>query len=342
MKFFTKLLLLVVVLLVVFLFYVNTKPNTFDISHTKLIKAPISAIYKTANDYKTWENWAPWMDQDTTLVITLNKKTVGVDAGYTWKSKKDAGGSMKTLSLQENKSIQQKIVFNNSGSSDVYWKFNEVKDGTKVTWGIKGDLGLLEKAAFAVAGGAELMFKPMIIDGLNNLEALIKKNESVKKYDKYSFTSNGVDEYGGQYYVGLKAECSFDDLGATLDKILPDVLIYCMQNEIKKEGSLFNLYHKYDEKNKIVQVSSCVPVKDKVKVDSKYDVEVLTKGKYHKTTFQGNYSHSDEAWEKAIEFVTKEGLTMDESRNPYEVYVKGHTQSKNPEDWITEIYLPVK
>jgi effector-binding domain-containing protein/ribosome-associated toxin RatA of RatAB toxin-antitoxin module len=339
MKFFVKLLLLIAVILAVFFLYINTKPNTFDVSHTKLIKAPISTVYKTVNNYKTWDNWAPWIEQDTTLVVKLFDKTQGVDAGYTWESKKDAGGSMKTLAAIENKSIQQEIIFNNSGSSDIYWKFNKVNDGTEVTWGIKGDLGLLEKAAFSVAGGPELMFKPMIIDGLNNLDELIQKN---KKSDKYSFIDSGVGEYGGQYYVGLKAECSFENLGATLDKILPDVLIYCMQNGIKKEGSLFNLYHKYDEKNKRVEVSSCVPVKEKVKADSKYDVEILEKGKYHKTIFQGNYSHSDEAWENAIAFINKKGLIMDNTRKPFEVYVKGHTQSTNPEDWITEIYLPVK
>ena len=177
MKFFIKFLLLIAVIVAIFLFYINTKPSTFDVSHKKLIKAPIALVYQTVNNYKTWENWAPWMDQDTTLVITLNKKVIGVDAGYTWKSEKDAGGSMKTLSVKENSNINQEIIFNNSGSSNVYWKFDEVKDGTEVTWGIKGDLSLLEKAAFSIVGGPELMFKPMIFDGLNNLDELIQKNK---------------------------------------------------------------------------------------------------------------------------------------------------------------------
>ena len=342
MKFLLKLILVFVVLIGAFLYYASTKPDSYNIKHTKLIKKPVVSIFNTVNNFNTWKNWGPWMGQDTTLVIKVDKKNKGVGAFYTWQSDKDAGGKMETLSVTKNKEILQKITFTNHGSSDVYWHFKEVKDGTEVTWGIKGKLSLIEKAAFTVAGGTELMFLPMIVKGLNNLDDFIQKKKVLPKEEKYSFTSNGVGIYGGNYYVGLKAECSFDDLGKTLDKILPDVLIYCMQNGIKKDGALFNLYHRYDEKNKVVEVSSCVPVNGKVKVSKKYNVEKLAKGKYHKTTFQGNYKFSDKAWLKAYDFVTKEGLKIDSTRKPYEVYVKGHTQSANPEDWITEIYLPVK
>jgi len=342
MKFVFKLLLVLALILAIFFAYISTKSNHFDVQQTKLIKAPISSVFKTVNDYKTWKDWTPWMKQDTTLVVTLNEKTVGVDSGYTWKSDKDAGGNMKTISVEDNKQILQKMTFYNSGASDVYWKFKGVKEGTQVTWGIKGDLDLIQKAAFTVVGGAELLFMKTISEGLTNLDSYVTSNIKLPKTDNYSITKNGVVVYGGQYYVGLKATCSFEELPKTLDKILPDVLIYCIQNGIKKNGAIFNIYHKYDEKNKRVEVSSCIPIKEKVKVDSKYDVELLEKGKYFKTTLKGNYSHSDEAWEKAFEYVQNEGLTMQENRKPFEVYVKGHTQAPNPEDWITEIYIPVK
>lgn len=140
-----------------------------------MIKAPISKVFNTVNDYSTWKNWTPWMEQDTTLVITLDKKFKGLGAGYTWKSEKDAGGKMRTISLTDNKEIIQKLLFTNHGSSDVYWHFKTVSNGTAVTWGIKGDLSLLDKAAFTVAGGTELMFLPMIVKGLDNLDEFITK-----------------------------------------------------------------------------------------------------------------------------------------------------------------------
>ncbi len=339
MKFFLKLILVFAVILGMFFAFISTKPSIYNVYHTQVLKVNIDDVFKTVNDYKTWKKWGPWMKMDTTIVIKLDEKSAGFGAGYSWTSKKDESGSMKTVKLIVNKSLEQKINFGGKGDADMYWKFDKVDNGTEVTWGIKSDLGLVEKAAFFVVGGAELMFKPMLVNGLRNLDDF---TQQIKKSDKYSIASNGIVTYGGIYYVGLKAECSFEELGATLDKILPEVLIYCMQNNIKKEGKIFNLYHKYDEKNKRVEVSSCIPVNNKVKVAKKYDVNILKKGKYHKTILQGNYTHSDEAWRKAFEFIVREGLTIDEDRKPFEVFVKGHTQSPNPEDWITEIYFPVE
>jgi len=339
MKFFIKLILVFAVILGLFLAFISTKPKNYDVYHTQVLKANIDDVFKTVNDYKTWESWGPWIEMDTTIVVKLDEKTSGVGSGYSWSSEKDENGRMETLTLEKNKYITQKVIFGNKGDSDIYWKFKSVDEGTEVTWGMKSDLGLIERAAFFVIGGAELMFKPMLVKGLRNLDKFTQK---IKKSDKYSITSKGVVTSGGNYYVGLKAECSFDELGATLDKILPEVLIYCMQNDIKKEGKIFNLYHKYDEKNKHVEVSSCIPVKAKVKVDKKYDVNILKKGKYHKTILQGNYTHSDEAWGKAFEFIAKENLVIDDNEKPFEVFVKGHTQSPNPEDWVTEIYFPIK
>lgn len=339
MKFLIKLLLILGVIMGIFFVYISTKPDSYDVNRKLVLKAPVTTIFNTVNDYSTWQNWGPWMEMDTTIVVTLDKKSKGMDAGYSWKSTEDGGGRMKTIALEQNKYINQKIYFDNHGEADIYWKFKPTDNGTEVIWGMKGELGLIEKAAFFVVGGPKLMFEPMLTKGLQNLDSLTQK---IKKTDTYSFTNNGVGEYGGNYYVGLKATCSFEELGATLDKILPDVLIYCMKNGIKKEGPLFNLYHKYDEDNQMVEVSSCVPVGKKVKTDAKYQVAMLEKGKYHKTTFQGNYKYANKAWIKATEFVNKEGYTIDKKRKPFEFYVKGHTQSLNPEDWITEIYLPVK
>lgn len=339
MKFFLKLILVFAVILGLFFAFISSKPDHYDVYHTQVLKADINEVFNTVDDYKTWESWGPWIEMDTTIVIKLDKKHSGVGSGYSWSSEKGENGSMKTLILEKNKAITQKIIFGNKGDANMYWKFKHLDNGTEVTWGMKSDLSLIERSAFFVVGGAELMFKPMLVKGLKNLDDFTSE---IQKTDNYSINSGGVVNYGGNYYVGLKAECSFEELGATLDKILPEVLIYCMQNNIKKEGNIFNLYHKYDEKNKRVEVSSCIPVKAMVKVDKKYNVSKLKKGKYHKTILKGNYSHSDEAWNKAFEFISNEGLVMDQEGKPFEVFVKGHTQSPNPEDWITEIYFPIK
>lgn len=174
MKFLIKLVVVFAIILALFFAYLSTKPSSYDVKRTHVINAPISKVFKVVNDYNSWDKWGPWLAQDSTLVITVDKKFSGVDSGYSWTSKTDNGGHMSTLSLINNKSINQKIFFGGKGDADVYWSFEEVAKGTEVVWGIKGKLSLLEKAGFFVVGGAELMFGPMTAKGLLNLEEYIK------------------------------------------------------------------------------------------------------------------------------------------------------------------------
>ena len=115
-----------------------------------------------------------------------------------------------------------------------------------------------------------------------------------------------------------------------------------MKKSYPRAGSIFTLYHKYDEENKRVKFSSCIPVKERVNPDGDIALAFMESGRYHKTTLQGAYKYSEEAWEKAFEFAKTDGVTIPENGKPFEVYRKGHTDSANPADWVTEIYLPIE
>jgi len=337
MKSFLKILIVLAVLFVVFSIFIATKPNTYDVTRTQLIKAPTALTFNTVNDYKTWQEWGPWQELDTTIVVVYDKQTSGVGAGYSWTSKHDEPGSMKTINIEENKAINQKLFFKTRGESEVYWRFKSLNEATEVTWGMKGHLGFMAKILFFFRGGQEKLFGTMLEKGLKNLEKFTQK-----EMDKHSFTNNGVVDYGGGYFVHLRTSCSFDEMNTQLDKMLPEVLLYCMKKQYSRAGSLFTLYHKHDKEADRVEFSSCYPVKERVETTGEFLVSFLNSGRYHKTTFKGDYKYTDEAWKKAFEFAKAEGFIVPEDGEPFEVYTKGHTKSLNPADWITEIYLPVE
>jgi effector-binding domain-containing protein len=337
MKTFFRILGFLAILIVIFSIFIATRSSSYDVKQTQLIKAPPAVIFNTINEYKTWMDWGPWKKNDPTIIPSYGEKTSGVGASYSWTSEQDGPGRMETLDLIENKSINQKIYFNKRDDSDVYWDLEYTEKGTKVTWGMKGDLGFMGKMFFTIMGGSDKVLGKMFEDGLSGLDEYVHV-----KMDTYSISNSGIVEYGGGYYIHLTTECSFDDMGAKLDKMLPKVLIYAMQNNYPRAGDIFTLYHKYDEKNKRVEFSSCIPVKERV--DPKGDIALafMESGRYHKTTLQGAYKYSQEAWEKAFEFAKTDGIEVIENGKPFEVYTKGHTDSPNPADWVTEIYLPVE
>ena len=337
MKKFLLYFSIIAIIIIGFALYIASLDTDYEVERSKLIQAPIAVVYNTVNDYTTWVNWGPWRENDDTFTSQLHAKTSGIDAGYSWNSRFEANGSIRTTDTDENKKIEQKIVTDRRGVAHAFWKFEEVDQGTKVTWKTKGKLDFNSKLFFTFVGGTNNAFNLKMEGALNALDAFV-----IKEIEKHSFTSNGVVDYSGGYYVQLTTACAFSEKGEKLNKMLPDVLLYCMRNDFPRNGSLFTLYHEYDKDNNKVEFSSCYPVRERVQLTEEFALGFLKRNKYHKTTFKGNYKFLDNAWEKAFEFVKNEGFTMVKEGKPFEVYTKGHTDSANPADWVTEIYIPIE
>jgi hypothetical protein len=60
-----------------------------------------------------------------------------------------------------------------------------------------------------------------------------------------------------------------------------------------------------------------------------------------KTTLNGDYSHTREAWGKTRAYLSKNHLSENVGGTQIEVYRKNMMQVANPSQWITDIYIPV-
>lgn len=337
MKTFLRILGFLAILLIAFSIFIATRPSSYDVKRTKSIEAPAAVIFNTVNEYKTWFDWGPWKASDPTIVPSYPENTSGVGGGYSWTSEQDGPGRMETLALNENVSIDQKIYFDKRGDSDVYWRFEEVENATEVTWGMKGDLGFMDKVYFYVMGGAEKVFGKMFEDGLNNLDAYVQTAS-----DKHSFSNNGVIEFTGGFYIHLTTECAFDQMNKKMSEMFPKVISYAKDNKYPEAGAPFTIYHTFDAENKKSEFSCCVPVRERVNPGGDIALAFMEMGRYHKTTFQGDYKYSEEAWKKAFEFAKTDGINVPENSKAFEIYTIGKMDSPNPADWVTEIYLPLE
>ena len=133
--------IIIIVLLIIFIGscgYVAVQPNSYDINRTRVINAPAELLFNNINDFKNWESWSPWVEKDASIQITYPEQTSGVDGAYSWTSD-DGVGSMKNLMVSPYDSISQEMQFDNFPPSNVYWQFEKVDTGTKVTWGMKSN-----------------------------------------------------------------------------------------------------------------------------------------------------------------------------------------------------------
>lgn len=347
MKILKYLLFLILIIVIGGSIFFGTKKGEFDYSENKVITAPSEILFDLINDYKSWEEWGPWMKLDSSMVITYTDLSVGEGASYSWESEHEevGSGSMETLQVITNQKIDQKIVFNTpigDSGSDVYWRFEKTDTvgQTRVTWGMKGEYTFMEKIFIYLQGeDTEVGMKEMLRSGLSNIETLVQE-----KMKAFQVNVNGVTEYGGGYYLYTSASSRTDEIGQKMGPMFGTIMTFMQENNLSPSGMPFTIYNEIDDMNGTVIFSACIPVKERIITlpGSPAICGYLQPRTVVKTTLKGNYDYLGLAYVKANEYIADNNLQVDLSAKMFEVYSNDPVEFPNPADWITEVYIPVK
>ncbi len=319
--------------------YIAVQPNSFEVSRSKVINAPVPVVYNNVVDFKNWESWSSWVESDPDMVITLPEKTEGIGGSYQWEDK-DGIGTMKTIAAVPYTSINQELQFGEFPKSDVSWNFEDNKDGTtKVTWNISGkDLPFMFKMFSTLMGGMEKQIGPHYERSLIKLDSVLQESMKV-----YSINVEGVTNHSGGYYLYNTTSCKMSDYKAKMQEMLPKVGAYAITNNITMAGPPFVIYEKWDEANDAVIFSCCIPTNSKiVSNDPNIITGQLEPFKTLKTVLKGNYENLKEAWDQSMKYITDNGMEFAENGPMMETYLTDPMNTTNPADWITEIYIAVK
>jgi uncharacterized protein YndB with AHSA1/START domain len=344
MKFLKYLLFLLLILITGVLLYFATKDGKFEVTESRVIDAPAEVVFNFVNDYKNWEAFGSWMD-DETLKINYPQITSGVGASYSWSSQKDGKGAMQTLAVEPYEKIVQKIVFNGSLEDDGYeivWVFEPEEYGqkTKVTWSMKGELGLFEKMFFTVYGmDMNALLSEMYVESLNNLE-----NAIADELEAYSITVEGLTIHPGGFYIYNSISTSIDQLDATVSQLLNSLNIFMDENSLAAAGHHFVVYKDWNESLGKTLISVGIPTHDFVVLP---ETSTVLSGYFPETVsvkaiLKGHLSSLSEAREKAKEFLNSQGYIKNQSLSPFDVFVKTADEEANPANWVTEIYIPIE
>lgn len=319
--------------------YIAVQPNSFEVTRTKTINAPTPVVYDNVIDYKNWEAWSSWAEEDPDMTITLPEKTSGIGGSYKWEDK-DGVGTMTTIKAIPNESIHQEMQFADFPASDITWKFMPNTDGTtETTWTISGkDLPFAFKAFSTFIGGMEQQIGPHYERSLEKLDSIL-----VADMKKYSISVNGVTEHSGGFYIYNTISCKIPDMPKHIQQMMPKLGDYAMKHNIKMAGAPFNYYHKWDEVHNTVMFSCCIPTTSRI-ISTEPDILTgqLKSFKALKTTLSGNYDNLKEAWKTAMQYIADNGLQTDENGPMLEAYTNDPVEHPNPADWLTEIYIALK
>ncbi len=342
MKILKYVLLFILAVVVIGLIYVSMQPGNYDVKRSKIIKAPVSATFNMVNEFRNWEKWGPWHEKDSTIVVSYSGKTVGVGASYTWTSKKDGPGNMKTAALVANESIDQKIQFGDFEPTDVYWKFEEVTEGTKVTWGMKAEkVPFIFKMMSAVSGGFEKMFGEMEEQGLENINTLMEAE--MKLANSFTIGQISTVDVEGRKFIGYhhKIKIDMEKMTELFMNDLPKVGAYAAENGLKQGDYIpGSVYTKWDEAAGETEFYIGLLLDKDIKPAEGMSAINLPVGKAAMISKFGNYGNGDEKAHEAIDKFLK--VSKKEMKYPiWELYVNDPSQVK-PYEIQTDIYYPIK
>lgn len=337
MKILKYIFLLILLALVATTVYVATQKGDFNIERSKVIHSPKSLVFNYVNDYRNWENWGSWKEEDPEIQYFYPANTVGKGGSYSWKDS-NGTGNMKTTFVKENDSIAQKMIYNEL-PSEVSWKFEDTIGGTKVTWRTKGKMDFMFKIYTAFKGGADNVIGKMYEKSLANLDKTLDY-----EMNTYSVQVDGIMEKPGCMYLQQTINSKITNLSKNLQIMHSKMNHFFKKNEIPMNGKPFVLYDTYDVNNGITHFSVCVPIKDEIMTSPGSDISFgkLESFMAVKITLKGDYSHRKEAWDKGLEYILANKLERNGPIQILEVYTRSMEEIKKPSQWITEIYIPIK
>ena len=165
------LIILVVTISVIGLFL----PARYSVERSVVIDAEPGEIHEYVGNLERWGEWAPWKEEDPSIVVTLGEKTSGVGASQSWVGESGPGAVTITASSPDI-GIEYDLLFD-GGTYECksLMRYDRLPDGgTKVTWAMSGDMGKsLASGYFALL--MDTMIGDMFEKGLSNLKNTVEK-----------------------------------------------------------------------------------------------------------------------------------------------------------------------
>ncbi len=342
MKILKYLFFLLLIVIIAGSIYVATKDGDYVIEETAIIEAPLPVVYSEVNNYRNWESWAPWIVNEEDAVPNYSENPKGEGAEFSWTGDDIGDGTLVTTKTIPDSSIEQSAVLNPTFAEtegEMYWRFEEVEQGTKVTWGIKGNQSFREKLAYTFNNNSLAnVLRPRLSEGLENL-----KESTLKKMSVYSINVAGETTHGGGFYMYTTTATKISQIPEKMGDMFTTVSRYMENNNISKQGDPFILYNDWDEQNNsaIYSAGYFTPSLVITPENSQVLNGMMPVQRVVKTTLKGDYKNLKEAWDRTYQYIQENNLMVDETRQPFEVYNTFNEEVQNPANFVTEIYIPV-
>ena len=167
----------VVVVLAGVLVFAATRPDSFRIERSAVIKAPPEKIFAQVNELKSWTAWSPWEKIDPALKRSYDGPQAGKGASYAWEGNNDVGSGRMEISESVAPSkivIRLDFLKPFAAHNTAEFTFTRQGDATSVTWAMFGPSPYVSKL-MSLVFSMDRMVGGQFETGLANLKSITEK-----------------------------------------------------------------------------------------------------------------------------------------------------------------------
>ena len=306
-------------------------PKTY-VEKSITVAAGVDKVKSIIADFNHWKPWSPWfiLEPEAKESVTDNGKT------HEWDGKRIGSGIIKVVA-EEDTVIKYDLQFlkpwkSQSKSDFIVEKIDD--NTTKLTWTMAGSL------PFFMFWMKTMMERLIGMDYDRGLLMLKEYIETGKVDAKLEFL--GESAYAGCNYIGVKSECTIDNIGEVMDADFKKINDFADANKDIITEDVFTIYHKFDfNKNKVVYTSGIG-----VKEDPQSIPDGMLKGsipavKLHTVRHIGPYPLSGNGWSALMAMDRAKEFQKIKKIPPMEFY-RNHPLETDPKDLISDICMAVK
>ncbi len=350
MKTITKVLLGLLIIIAALFIYAASKPAGYKVERSIEISAPKAVVWQQISLWKNFNNWNPWAKMDTNAVYTYAGNDGQPGSSITWKGNKDMGsGSMKTTVVNAMQSLNADLHFVEPFESKAKIDLRmEGEDGmVKVTWGMSGEQGLIERFFFIFMGSMDKMIGQDYENGLKALKKVCEEGlknsferpKEISTIDGFPIFQTTIP---GRIYAMIRNKVRFDVMNDSgyMEKTIGQLMTKLAEHKLTMTGTIYAIGYLYDEKNQVMDVGVAVPVASipAGNMDGFQVVNIPARGAFG-TDYYGEYKGTEKAHTALSRYMEQNNIKGDGTW--IEEYLTDPGTEKNPANWLTRIYYPL-
>lgn len=332
MKILKIVFLTLIAVIVLFLGISAMMPDESKVERSIVVNAPVETVFNEVNDFNNWDHWSPWKDYDPEMKNVIEGAPGAPGHKMSWSSNNpDVGaGSLTRITTSPNSEIENNLTFAGyDAHSRNLWKFENVAEGTRVTWTNIMPLPIYMRL---MAGKMEEMMAPDFEKGLQRIKSVCESMPQQSTMKIEETTVPAAD------YLAVRTSADAAAISAKLGEAYGTVMTSMKTQGLNFAGPVFAIYYSASETG--FDFEAGIPVDKKGKDDGNVKAGTRYGGKVIVADYYGSYEGLVNAHTAIDEYVKKNNKQV--AGPPWEEYVTDPVVEKDTAKWLSKVYYPIQ